>query len=172
MNSTMFDKGQNSELIDLQGKINWARLYQPNKFDKWSIQFYPDAPSLEKLRELQGEGMKNVLKKDDNGWNVQLSRPTAVELRRGQKTSVTPPKVIDAERKPLEGVAIGNGTDATVTVERYTHPVPNTDKRSVAVRLYGVRVDNLVPFNADADYNDPAQAENAERMKDVPQPVW
>ena len=169
---TLFDRGQNSELQDFTGKIKWARLVQPNKFDKWSVQFYPDDKSLERLRELQGEGLKNVFKKDEDGWNVQLSRPTAVELRRGYKQPVTPPKVIDKDRVPLEGVQIGNGTDATVTLEVYSHPVPNSDKRAKAARLYGVRVDNLVPFDPSSDYKDSNDAANAARMKDVPQPVW
>lgn len=142
-----FDRGQASTIIELKGKIMWARLVDLNKYGKWSLDLYPDNAALEILRELQADGIKNVIKKDDEGYHVQISRPAQIELQKGQVQSVTPPKVRDKDKQPLpDNIRIGNGSDGTVAVEVYTHRVPNSEKRAKAMRLYGVQVENLVPF--------------------------
>lgn len=141
----MFDFGKNSEKLTLQGKTTWARLFSPNKYDKWSLNFYPNKDSLDKFRDLQMDGVKNQLKKDDDGIYFQISRPTTIELRKGLKTPVTPPRVLN-NGTPVEDLTIGNGSGCDVTLEVYTHPVPNTDKRAKAIRLYSVDITDLVPF--------------------------
>lgn len=142
-----YDKGANTELLDLKGKLMWVRCVDLNRYGKWSLDLYPDAASLEKLRELQAEGVKNVIKKDDDGYHVQISRPPTVEFQRGVVQSVTPPKIRDKDKKPLaDNVRVGNGSDGIVTVEVYSHKVPNSEKRAKAMRLYGITVENLVPF--------------------------
>lgn len=142
-----FDKGQNSTMVDLKGKLMWCRIVDLNRYGKWSLDLYPDAESLEKLRELQAEGVKNVIKKDDEGYHVQISRPPSLNFGRASEQSVTPPRIRDKDKQPLPAnVLIGNGSDGTVTVEVYTHRVPNSEKRAKAMRLYGVTVENLIPF--------------------------
>lgn len=142
-----FDKGTNSTIIELKGKLMWCRLVDLNRYGKWSLDLYPDHDSLEKLRELQAEGVKNVIKKDDDGYHVQISRPATVEFSKGVVQSVTPPRVRDKDKQPLpSNVLVGNGSDGIVAVEVYTHRVPNSEKRAKAMRLYGVEVHNLVPF--------------------------
>lgn len=143
-----FDRGVNSQIMELKGKMMWCRLVELNKYGKWSLDLYPDKESLETLRRLQAEGIKNVIKLDDEGqYHVQISRPATVEFQKGQLQSVLPPKLRDKDKQPLpENVRIGNGSDGTVAIEVYTHRVPNSDKRAKAIRLYGVEVENLVPF--------------------------
>lgn len=143
-----FDRGQNSTIMELKGKLMWCRLVELNKYGKWSLDLYPDAPSLEVLRRLQAEGIKNVIKLDDEGqYHVQISRPAQIELQKGQVQSVTSPKLRDKDKQPLpDNIRIGNGSDGVVAVEVYTHRVPNSEKRAKAMRLYGVEVHNLVPF--------------------------
>jgi hypothetical protein len=142
-----FDKGINSEILELKGKFMWVRVHDLNKYGKWSLELYPDNESLEKLRELQADGIKNVIKKDDEGYHVQISRPAQVEFKKGQLQSVTPPRVRDKDKQPLPAnIRVGNGSDGIVAVEVYTHRVPNSEKRAKAMRLYGIQLDNLVPF--------------------------
>lgn len=143
-----FDRGQNSTIMELKGKLMWVRVVELNKYGKWSLDLYPDNESLEKLRRLQADGIKNVIKLDDEGqYHVQISRPASIELTKGQATSVTPVKVRDKDKQPLpENIRVGNGSDGVVAVEVYTHKVPNSEKRAKAMRLYGVEVHNLVPF--------------------------
>lgn len=167
-----FIKGQNSEVITVRGKVSWVRCVSPNKFGKWSVTLHPDKDSLDKIRDLQAEGMKNVVKKDDDGYFVQFSRPTELELRKGFKQGVTPPTIVSQDGKPLEGVAVGNGSDAVVMLEVYSHPVPNTDKRAKAARLMGLKIENLVPFNPQNDYQDTEVSGAVQKALDVPQPMW
>lgn len=142
-----FDRGKNSEILELKGKLMWVRCVDLNKYGKWSLDLYPDADSLEKLRELQADGVKNVIKKDDEGYHVQISRPPTVEFQKGVVQSVTPPKIRDKDKLPLpENIRIGNGSDGIVAVERYKYKLPNSEKRVSAIRLYGIQVMNLVPF--------------------------
>lgn len=147
----IYVRGMNSTDIKLKGKLSWVRGVQPNKFDKWSVTLHPDAESLEVIRKLQAEGIKNQVKVDDDGYYLQISRPTTVELRKGVKTPVSPPVITNADGSPMEGVAIGNSSDGIVTCEVYSHPVPNTDKRAKAMRWYGVEVTNLIPFEMNKD---------------------
>jgi hypothetical protein len=143
-----FDRGVNSEIIELKGKLMWVRVVELNKYGKWSLDLYPDKDSLELLRRLQAEGIKNVIKLDEEGqYHVQISRPSTVEFQKGNLQSVYPPKIRDKDKQPLpDNIRIGNGSDGVVAVEVYTHRVPNSEKRAKAMRLYGVEVHNLVPF--------------------------
>lgn len=160
----MFVKGKNSELVKFKGKFTYVYYKGLNKFDKWSLEFYPDRDSLDRIRDLQAEGVKNVIKKnDDNEYHVQISRLPFVEFVKGQKESVQPP-TITFEGKPFDG-GIGNGSDGTCICEVYSHKVPSSDtKRAKAMRWYGLEIENLVPFEM------PAQAPAEEEKKE--ESIW
>lgn len=165
MTEELFTVGMNSTLIELKGKVAWCRLLAPNKYDKWSLQLFPDTATLEILRELQGEGIKNVLKKDPvEGYNVQISRPTTIQLRKGLKSPVAPPIVTDGEGNDFDANTIGNGSDAIVVCELYSHPVPNTQLRAKAIRLAKVRVLNNVPYVKVDEQGVPEEPK--------PKPIW
>jgi hypothetical protein len=151
----IFDIGKNSELQKFTGKVTWVRMVQLNKYDKWSLNFYPDRESLDRIRDLQAEGIKNVVKKDDDGYFLQISRPSTVEFRKGVKTPVTQPRVTHSDGRSMEDVAIGNMSSGVVTCEVYSHAVPNSEKRAKAMRLYGLEVTDLVPFVSDKEASQP-----------------
>jgi hypothetical protein len=140
-----FDRSNQSELIDFKGKFRFVQAVDLNKFGKWSIQFYPDQESLEHLRELQAQGIKNVMKKDEDGYNIQISRPPSIEFTKGVQTPVSPPKVRDGEKKPIDGRTVGDGSSGAVTCELYTYKVPQSERRGKAIRFYGLTVTDLVP---------------------------
>ncbi len=142
-----YTRGKNSDDLKLKGKVSWVRLREPNKFDKWSLNIHPDAESLEQFRELQAEGVKNQIKKDDDGYYFQISRPVTIELRRGVKTPVTEPWIKDKDGNEFEG-NVGNGSEGIVHCEVYSHPVPNTEKRAKAIRLMGLEITDLIPFES------------------------
>src|ERR1700761_3013031 len=134
-----FDKGPNSELMKFKGKIEWAQIYDLNKFGKWSIEFYPDDESLERLRELQ---LKNTFKKSEEGYHLQISRPPVIEFTKGVETMVTPVKTRMKDGSEVPG-RIGDGSDCEIACEVYQYKVPNSERRAKAMRLYGVEVENL-----------------------------
>lgn len=141
------------EIVYLKGKAKWAhRLFQPDlEFNKWSTVLYPDKESLEKIRDLQAEGVKNVLKKDDDGYYTTFSRPTQ-KLMKGKVVAFTPPVVTDKDGQPFTD-PIGNGSDITIKLEVYQHGTPGGGKAKAA-RLMAVRVDNHVPFEQERDFTD------------------
>ena len=121
----------------------WAYTQAPDPWGSWCITLYPESEALEKIRELQAKGLKNVLKKDEEGWFIKFRRPQSKEIR-GRIVPFTPPEIVMEDGKtPLQG-AIGNGSDVTVKLEVYPHSTPGGGK-AVAARLYGVMIHNLVP---------------------------
>lgn len=159
-----------TELIDVMGKIKFIHAVSFNKFEKWSVVFYPTPPSLEIIRDLQSQGVKNVMKKDDDGYYIQFSRePT--KMMRGKVIAFTAPKVIDREGKPFDGTKIGRGSDATIRLEVYQHGTPSGGKAKAA-RFDSVRIDNLVPWEVDKDLP-PLEAENVKSLTESPaQEPW
>lgn len=130
--------------IYLKGKAKWARLQQPDpQYNKYNIVLYPDDESLNKIRDLQAEGIKNVVKKDDEGYNVNFSRP-ASKLIRGKVVGFEKPTVVDADGNLID-VRLGNGSDVTLKIEVYGGKAP-TGGSYKAARLEAVRVDNLIEY--------------------------
>ena len=130
----------------LSGVCKWFRHNAPNQFNKWSHDLYLDPPSLEKMRSLQSEGVKNVIKKDDDGYYVTLSRPVSKEFR-GTVKGFGPPVILDQDGLSLQTDNVGNGSAVTTKLEVYSHRIPNSPgKTAKAVRWLSSRIDHLVPF--------------------------
>jgi hypothetical protein len=145
-----------TETVYVQGKLSWAkRLFYPDdRYQKYSVQIHPNSESLEKIRDLQTKGLKNILKKDDDGYYTQFSRPTVRKYGSVVKTFEAP-IVVDKDGQPI-GDVIGNGSDATLKLEVYEHGTPGGGK-AVAARLVSVRVDNLVAFDPKRDFTEKEQ---------------
>lgn len=156
-----------SEFIDVHGKISWLYAVGFNKFDVWSVTLHPDTASLEVLRDLQAQGMKNQMKKDEDGYFMAFRRDPS-KLIKGKMVAFTAPTVVDKEGIPMDGTRIGNGSDGTIRLEVYGHTTP-AGGSSKAARFHGVRINNLVPFNPSNDFPTKAAAENAEALKNAPE---
>lgn len=136
-----YDKGKDTQLVKFKGRATWVQVVDLNRFGNWSIQLYPDNDSLERLRELM---LKNTFKKDDDGYNIQISRPAQIEFTKGVFTPVTPPKTRMADGSPLTE-RIGDGSDVEVTCELRKYKIPNSERWGNSIRLYGITVETLVP---------------------------
>lgn len=166
---TFTTKGSDS--VYIQGKVSWVKYVTPDPmYNKWSVQIHPNQEGIEKIRELQTEGVKNQFKKDEDGYYINFSRPTERKIK-GKIVGMTPPVVLNQDGTPMDGVAIGNGSDATLKLEIYQHPTPSGSKAKAA-RWAGLKIDNLIPFNKDTDYPDPAMKEQAEGLDEQPQQIW
>lgn len=160
-----------TEFVYLQGKCKWFRPHQLNDWGKWSHVIYPNAESLEKIRELQAEGVKNVIKKDDDGYFVSVGRPADIKKKTpsGMKiVGMKPPEVIGTDGSPLVGIAVGNGSDITTKCEVYSHSTPGGGKAK-AMRWLSTRIDNLIPFTPDKDFDD-VQIRAVKNLADQPEP--
>ena len=143
----------NTEFVYLKGKAKWFKHTTPEEFrgkTSWKHTIYLDEESLEKVRELQAEGVKNVLKKDEDGYYTNFSRPTAIRWKdkntgQDKSMSLEPPAVrLKNSNAPYTG-NVGNGSDIETKLEVYTHSVPGGGKAKAA-RWLATRIDSLVPI--------------------------
>lgn len=140
-----------TEYVFIQGKLSWVKVTVPDEWGKWKVCVHPNEESLNKIRDLQAEGIKNVLKKDEDGYYTNFSRPTQ-KMMKGKVVGLAPPEVLQADGKtPLTGVLIGNGSDGVVKLEVYSHGTPGGGKAKAA-RLLSIKVDNLIPFELKRDF--------------------
>lgn len=140
-----------------KGKCKWCRVFQPNKWRKWSLDLYLDNEQVEKFKALE---TMNHVKKDDDGYFVTLSRPVEKESRFGKKVGFNPPVVVDKDGNNFPPTPIGNGSDLTCTLEHYSYKDPSSGKTKYAIRLYAVRVDNLIEMSKNDYTPEEMQARN------------
>lgn len=145
----------------LQGKAKWFRPDKPNQWGKYEHVLYLDAKSVDIIRELQTsteqvQGIKNVLKKDEDGYFIRLARPASKTIK-GRIVTFNPPLVFEKDGKtPLKNVYVGNGSDVTTKIEVYQHRVP-AGGHAKALRWESTRVDNLIPFEMATDFDEQEQ---------------
>ena len=145
-----------TRFVFVKGKTKWFRSHLPDPWNKYKHVLYPDQESLELLRDLQAQGMKNPIKKDEDGWYVTLSRPASKEIR-GKVVGFTPPEVLMADGvTPLRDTMVGNGSDVTTKLEVYKHKTPGGGE-AVAARWLSSRIDNLIPFDGKKDFDEGEQ---------------
>jgi hypothetical protein len=155
---------------DFHGKVRWIHAVALNNFGRWSITLEPDQKALERIRELQAEGLKNTLRKDDDGvWSVNFHRDPNKTIR-GKIITFAAPKVIGPDGLPMDGSKIGRGSDVTARVEVYRSG-PKSMYKYVACRWDAVRVDSLVPFNVDRDMGKD-EAEALKNLNAAAKPDW
>lgn len=144
------EPGGQQEYDYLSGKVRWAKLFVPSQYNKYSLELNLDNASLGKALELKKRGIKNNIKNVDGEYWITLSSPSHIDTRMGPKI-IQPPAVVNADGSdwdPKRG--IGNGSDITCKVWIRKYQVQGKD--AIAVRLYGVKVDNLIEFNTAKDF--------------------
>lgn len=159
-----------TEHIFVRGKTKWFRPDKPNQWGKYTHVLYPDTESLEKLRDLQAKGVKNVLKKDEDGWFVTFNRPTSI-LRQGKVVGIAPPEVYEADGKTPLKLNVGNGSDVTTKLEVYQHSAPGSQQKAYAARWLSSRVDNLVPYEMKKDML-PEEEKLQRGLDEQPEPLF
>lgn len=171
-----------TEIHYWKGKVKWCKPHAPDPWGNWKTDFYPIPEDLEKIKALKKtsdagvNGIKNVIKKDEDGEFLALRRPQQ-KLMRGKVMGFTPPEVLDGAttlpdgtNPPLRDQPIGNGTDATVKVLVYTHGTPGGGQAR-AMRWESIRIDNLVPYKSREDF-DPVTQKQIEGLSEQPKPMF
>ncbi len=163
--------------IFLQGTCKYFRYDVPdNKYEppRWNHVLYPNEEGLTKIRDLQSEGVKNTLKKDEDGFYVNLARPCwkeYVDRKTGgrKKMVFDAPVVLDKENQPLPtGTRIGNGSRVTTKMDVYTHGTPGGGKAK-AMRWESSRIDELIPYEPERDFTDQEerQTRNLDKQPEI-----
>ena len=153
--------------VQITGKVKFAQTINPGKYDKYSIVLYPDAESLDKINELRKEGIKNELKKDEDGYYIGFHRATFIETHGGRKIPLEAPKIMNKEGALVNDI-IGPGSDVTVRLETYGGTGPKGKYK--AARFAALRIDNFVPYVG----NNFTEAERMQTrgLAEAPTPVW
>lgn len=158
-----------AEFVDIHGKLMFLHALSFNKFEKWSVTIAPTAESLEVIRDLQAQGVKNVMKKDENNTYFISFNRDPTKLIRGKVVAFAAPKVVDKLGQPYTG-GVGRDSDVTVRLDVYQHGTPSGGK-SKAARFDSIRIDNLVPYEIDRDLP-PSEAEAVKDLVNAPAPLW
>lgn len=158
-----------TEFKFIQGKVSWFKATTTNRWNKYSVQIHPNPEGLEIVRDLQAQGLKNNLKKDEDGYFINFTRPASKEFKSGKIQTYTPPEVFDKDGIPFAG-PVGNGSDATLKIEVYEHETPGGG-RAKAARWVSARVDNLVPYEPDRDLTED-QKQSASGLKEQPEQLF
>lgn len=153
--------------VYLQGKAKWVRVATPDMYGKYAMVLYPNEESLDKIKKLkeirtvngkQYEGLKNKLKRDEDGDYMSFSCPSE-KIIRGARRLYAAPMILDENNLPIH-IGVGNGSEVTIKLEVYTYNPPASKMGGSAARLISVRVDKLVPY-------DPKITDNIRDPKEV-----
>lgn len=158
--------------VYIKGKLSWVRPDRPDPWGNFKATIHPDSESLEKIRELCNQGLKNQIKKDEDGYFVTFRRPSQ-KLIKGKVQAFTPVEILngmteklpDGSYPPLRDVAVGNGSDGIIKLQVYEHKTPSGGKAKAA-RLESIRIDNLIPFKKE-DFN-PDEARQVKGLDEQP----
>ena len=162
------EKNDKTEHVFIKGKFKYApHVYNLNDFGKWVVCIYPDEESMKIVNKLKEEGIKNILKKDEDGYYISFSRLPSIKAK-GKEVLMTAPEVIDKDGKPLVQ-PIGAGSDGWIKLEVYGGPL-RIGGRYKAARLCSVRIDNLVPFEK-KDFTQ-SEIEKLEGLAEQPKMLW
>lgn len=136
-----------TEYFNFDGKINWTKHTTPDQWGNWTTNLYPNAPDeLDRFKHLKEEkGLKNEIRKDDDGYFVILRRPQQ-KMMRGKVVGFDPPEIIDHEGKPFGTEIIGNGSEANVKIELYSYTPPQRKLTEFAIRWSGAKINKLVKY--------------------------
>lgn len=139
-----------TQLIELEGIANWAKVFEFNKDKNEEFHGEGGAYTLdvqlekEELDKLTESGSRLKPKLGDDGISIRFKRK---HIHPGGITDLGgPPKVVDADKNPFpEGTLIGNGSKVRVYVTVYD------TKLGKGTRLEGVQVLDLVEYESEND---------------------
>ncbi len=135
-------------LTKIEGELDWTRVVNPEEYNgkkHWSTTVHPTRDSLDVIRDLQADGIKNVVKKDDRGYYVKFSRPIQQEKKGKIVKTFQPPIVTDKDGNVIDGMKIGNGSKGVVTLDVYEHAIQGGGKAKAA-RLESIQITELVEY--------------------------
>lgn len=167
--------------IYLTGILKWVRLDRPNQWDQWEVCLYPNAESLETLYEYKKKGVRNTIRKDDDGYYISLRRPMEKKFK-GRLTAMAPVAVLDKDGIPVAlSKKIGNGSTGICKVEWYKYNKPHTsvapynplneEATNIAIRLDSVKILDWVEF-AGKDDLPGYEVTRHKELNEQPEQVW
>lgn len=144
-----------TDTVYLTGKTKWAKLKDPDmKYGgHWTLDLYLDQQGL---KNFNAANLELELRESDEGPFIKLRRATTrVDKKRGELVKLSPPKLLDADNKPLNAL-VGNGSQVQCKLDVFP-TVKGNGHRLEAVRVLelveykpsqviGEVADDFVPF--------------------------
>ena len=165
-------KFSDTERVFVSGKVKYCNAVLPNQWNKWTCIIYLDKESYEKILKWKEEdNIKNKLQKDDDGYYMAFSRPTAMNTRAGKIIPFNPPIILDSDgTSQLANTLLGPGSDVELKLEKYGYTPPGATKKEYAVRWEALRIITLVqPVVQDFPKKEQLQAKG---LAGRPEPKW
>jgi hypothetical protein len=163
----------NATNVIVHGKCRWCFTRKLDQNGEWSMNLYPNPESLDIINQLIKDGIKNQLKKDDDGYYIRFRRHPQKQGKDGRVIQFDPPETLNADGSICTDI-IGDGSDVSVRLEVYGGKNPFGTGSYKAARLGGVKVQNLVPYIPATMAKDEHEQKNAQRLMAAPlqQPSW
>jgi len=141
------------EIKRLEGKMDWIKCHPdfPEEYEgrkSWSVTLHPTKDSLETIRDMQADGIKNVVKRGDTpgDYYVKFSRKTEKTTKSGKVLEkYDAPKVYLPDGSVFDNKKLlGNGCEGIVEVDFY-QGVSTKGKYQVAT-LDAIRLNKVVYY--------------------------
>lgn len=118
-----------SEIKKLHGTLEWIKTDPSNPEEyqgkrSWSVTIHPDKPSLEIVRDMQADGIKNVVKRGEaqGDFYVKFSRKCEKTNKAGKVLKTfTPPKVYMPDGSLYDNVKYLGTCEGSIDVLFYEH---------------------------------------------------
>lgn len=125
--------------VEIRGTAKYSKLMAVDMYGKHSLTIYPDQESMNRVHKLISEGVKNKIRKDDDGYCITFSRPTTIKTKTKGEVALDPVRVVDKNNRILSDKAIPDGEDITMTLECYGGKSPTGFGTYKAARLLSVK---------------------------------
>jgi len=135
-------KGGNEDVL-IKGTAKYAKLGNLDQWGKWSCAIYPDQESMVKIHKLISEGVKNKIRKDDDGYVITFSRPAKIKTKSKGEVDMAPVIVENDEGILLDTKFIEDGAEVTMKLETYGGKSPTGFGNYKAARLLAIRVHGM-----------------------------
>ena len=141
------------EIRKLEGKLEWIKCHPdfPEEYEgkkSWSTIIHPTKDSLEVVRDMQADGIKNIVKRgtEPGDYYVKFSRRTEKTNRAGKVLeSFKPPTVYMPDGSVFDHKKMLGNCEGSIEVDFYQHPIKNGGK-SHAAMLDTVRLTKVVYY--------------------------
>lgn len=128
------------ELRKLEGRLEWIKCHPdfPEEYKgkhSWSVTLHPTKDSLEIIRDMQADGIKNIVKKgnEPGDYFVKFSQKTAKINKAGKTTETyTAPKVFNPDGSVFDQKKMLGSCEGYIEVDFYEHPIQGGDKSHAA----------------------------------------
>jgi len=143
--SAPFVKGGNAP-VEIRGIAKFAKLSEPDMWNKYSCRISPDQPSMAKVHKLISEGIKNKITKDETGeYSIVFSRPVKIKTKDKGEVLLDPVILVYEDGERLSKRFVPDGSDITMKLEIYGGKSPTGFGVYKAARLFKITVHGEKP---------------------------